>query len=176
MKKYWTRWLIMTLALLLAASGAARAEKWDEVVGQQAQEIALTCADGRVFSLYETLKEKELAVVCVFGSGCGACQKELRAMEAAYRPFAGRIAVVGLSLDIGKDRDEVLLQFAQDHGLSFPLGRDPARTARFMKINMYPAFMIVDQTGAVRYIEVNGEPSVEHLTGIFEALLAERAL
>ena len=167
------RWLLtaLLLALLTAAGGTARAEKWEAVVGQTAPEIALTCADGREFSLYDALKTKELAVVCVFGSGCGACQRELRAMEAAYRPLADRIAVVGLSLDISRDRDEVLLAFAQTHGLSFPLGRDPIRVARFMQINMYPAFMVVDQTGAVRWIEVNGEATEAHLSQVLGALL-----
>ena len=71
------RWLLtaLLLALLTAAGGTARAEKWEAVVGQTAPEIALTCADGREFSLYDALKTKELAVVCVFGSGCGACQR-----------------------------------------------------------------------------------------------------
>ena len=92
-------------------------------------------------------------------------------MEAAYRPLADRIAVVGLSLDISRDRDEALLAFAQTHGLSFPLGRDPIRVARFMQINMYPAFMVVDQTGAVRWIEVNGEATQAHLSQVLGALL-----
>ena len=160
--------LLLALCLLAQTAGA---EKWDEVVGTQAPEIALTCSDGTAFSLYEALEEKELAVVCVFGSGCGACQKEMRALNLAYRLYQDQVAVVGLSLDRTYDTDEVLSAFAQEKGILFPLGRDPIRTAKFMKINTYPAFMIVDREGAVRYIEVNGPASIDHFVELFELYL-----
>ena len=167
-------WITMGLALLLflAVSAEAPAEEnaWDAVIGQTAQDIALTCADGAEFSLYQALADRELAVVCLFGSDCGACRAEMRALEMAYRLYRDRVAVVGLSL-IRYDTPEVLTAFAQEMRITFPLGRDPARTARFMKINMYPAFMIVRPGGEVVYIEVNGEASIDHFVALFDAFL-----
>ena len=61
--------------------------------------------------------------------------------------------------------------FAEEMNITFPLGRDPSRTARFMKINSYPAFMIVKSGGEVAYIEVNGEASIDHLAALFDAYL-----
>lgn len=153
----------------------ACAEAWDEAIGQQAPEISLTCADGTSFSLEEALQEKELAVVCLFGSECGACQKELKALDKAYRLYAEQVAVIALSLDRTHDTDEVLCAFAEEQGLTFQLGRDPARTARFLKINMYPAFMLVNKEGTVAYVEVNGPASIDHFVELFDAYLTGSA-
>ena len=149
----------------------ALAEAWDEAIGQPAPDISLICADGTSFSLSAALEEKELAVVCLFGSGCGACQKELRALNIAYQLYQDRVAVIALSLDRTRDTEEVLNAFQQAEGLLFPLGRDPARTARFLKINMYPAFMLVNQEGVVVYVEVNGPASIDHFVELFDAYL-----
>ncbi len=158
---------VMLLMLPLLGYG----EAWDEVIGQTAQDFELTCADGSRFCLSEALEEKKLAVICVFGSGCRACQKEMQALSLAYQLYQDRVAAVGLSLDRSRDTDEELTQFASDHGVVFPLGMDPVRTARFMQINMYPAFMIVNPDREVLYIEVNGEGTIDHFIALFDRYL-----
>ena len=158
-------------ALLLALPLLGLGENWDEVIGQTVPDFELTCADGSRFCLSEALEEKELAVIGVFGSGCGACQKEMRALSMAYQLYQDRVAAVGLSLDRSRDTDEVLTQFALAHGIAFPLGQDPMRTARFMRINMYPAFMIVNADREVLYIEVNGEGTIDHFIALFDRYL-----
>ena len=165
MKRLW--WIGWVLALLLAPGWAASES---EAVGLQAPDIALTCADGSEFSLQEALAEKRLAAVCLFGSRCGACQTELRAIEQTYRAYQDQVAVIGLSLDRTYDTDEALLQFAQDQGLTFPLGRDPVRTARFLGINSYPALMLVDQGGNVVHVEM-GAQSSDHYAELFSRYL-----
>ncbi len=163
--------VILLLLMFAILSGAAEEENaWDAVIGQTAPDITLTCADGTDFSLYQALADKELAVVCLFGSDCGACRVEMRALEMAYRLYQDRVAVVGLSL-IRYDTPEVLIAFAEEMNITFPLGRDPSRTAKFMKINTYPAFMIVKPDGEVAYIEVNGEASIDHFVALFDAFL-----
>ncbi|MBQ8161712.1 MAG: TlpA family protein disulfide reductase [Clostridia bacterium] len=162
---------LMSAFLAVQMMACASAESWDEVIGQKAPEISLICADGTPFSLYEALDEKDLAVVCLFGSGCGACRKELRALDKAYRLYEDRVAVIGLSLDRTRDTPEVLCSFQEAEGLTFPLGKDPVRTARFLKINMYPAFMIVSAIGEVVYVEVNGPASIDHFVELFDTCL-----
>ena len=164
---------LLILALLLALPGDALAERWDDTVGQTVPDFELICADGTRFCLSEALAEKPLAVVCVFGAGCGACQRELRALSLAYQLYRDQVAVVGLSLDRSRDTDEALNQFAADHGVAFPLGRDPMRTARFMQINMYPAFMIVNADQTVAYIEVNGPGTIDHFVSLFDEYLGQ---
>ena len=119
----------------------------------------------------EALEEKDLAVVCLFGSGCGACQRELRALDKAYRLYQDRVAVIALSLDRTRDTEAVLNAFQEAQGLSFPLGKDPNRTARFLKINMYPAFMIVSAISEVVYVEVNGPASIDHFVELIDTCL-----
>lgn len=159
-------YLWLALIALLAWPGFVRGE----AVGQTAPEIELTCADGSFFSLREALREKELAAVCLFGSQCAPCQKELTAIQRAYEMYGDQVAVIGLSLDRTYDTDEVLQQFAQDLGLSFPLGRDPARTARFLKINTYPALMLVDQSGKVVHAET-GAKDADYYAELFASYL-----
>ena len=163
--------LLCVLAFCMILITSAIAEPWDEVIGQTIPDFEATCADGSIFRLSDALADKKLAVICVFGSGCGACRKELRALEMAYRLYSEHVAVIGLSLDMTYDTEEVLLAFAGEMGLTFPLARDPMRTARFMKINMYPAFMIVDHAGTVQYIEVNGTASIDHFVELFDEYL-----
>ena len=163
--------VILLLLVFAILSGAAEEENaWDAVIGQTAPDITLICADGTDFSLYQALADKELAVVCLFGSDCGACRVEMRALEMAWRLYRDRVAVVGLSL-IRYDTPEVLVAFAKEMNITFPLGRDPSRTAKFMKINTYPAFMIVKPDGEVAYIEVNGEASIDHFVALFDTFL-----
>ncbi|MBR3017082.1 MAG: DUF4981 domain-containing protein [Clostridia bacterium] len=163
-----TGWIVFIIALLWIAPCLALSETG--AVGQPAPAIALTCADGREFSLQETLQEKRLAAVCLFGSQCGACQAELRAIEQAYHAFRDQVAVIGLSLDRTYDTEEVLARFAREQGLTFPLGRDPARTARFLGIRSYPALMLVDQSGNVVHVET-GAQSSDHYAQLFSRYL-----
>ena len=162
------RKLLCLLALCALLAAQAAAEPWDETVGETVPDFEAVCADGSVYRLSEALAHKRLAVVCVFGSGCGACRKELRALEMAYRLYGEDVSVIALSLDRTYDTDEVLQAAAEELGLTFPLARDPARTARFMKINMYPAFMIVDPARTVLCIEVNGPASIDHFVELFD--------
>ncbi|MBR5345048.1 MAG: TlpA family protein disulfide reductase [Clostridia bacterium] len=164
------RFLCILVFLTLLYTGGF-AERWDEVVGQTAPDFEAVCADGSIYHLYDALSEKRLAVVCVFGSGCGACRKELHALEMAYRLYGEDVSVIALSLDRTYDTDEVLLAFAAEQGITFPLARDPARTARFMQINMYPAWMLLDANATVLAIEVNGPASIDHFAEVFDSFL-----
>ncbi len=164
--------LILTLALLAAAPGLGE-QPWLEVVGETLPDFEATCADGTVFRLSEALRDRRLALIVLFGSGCGACRRAMAALEAGWGPYREEVAVIGLSLDRTYDTEEALRAYALEAGLSFPLARDPARTARFLRINSYPAFMLVDASRTVRWTQVGGSPAAADFAALLEAFLSE---
>ena len=71
-------------------------------------------------------------------------------------------------MDHTSDTDETLQALSAAKGLSFPLGRDPARLARLLRIDSIPALALVDRFGCLVHVETSAPEDTAH----YEALLA----
>jgi thiol-disulfide isomerase/thioredoxin len=82
-------------------------------------------------------------LVNFWASWCGPCRSEMPALER-FAARAGGMDVVGLGVD---DAPARLRAFAQETGVTFPLGIAPGRVARDYRATSLPVTAIVDAEG-----------------------------
>jgi len=164
--------MILLLIFQLPAAGLTE-PRWTDRLGQPMTDFSLVAADGSAFTLSEALQEKELAVIAVFASWCGPCQKELTLLQEILPTYADRVAFIGLSMDHTSDKDENLRKVAAELGVTFPLSRDPARLARYLRIDLIPALVLVDRFGSIVHVETGAPENADHYHALFAPFLGD---
>ena len=100
-------------------------------------------------------------VLHVWSSGCGPCRSSARLIQSTWQRWGRRgVAFVGLSVDESK---AAALRFAREHGLSYPIVRDPAgRVADTYGVKSLPETFFISAAGDV-IGHVAGSPSVRQM-------------
>ncbi len=109
-------------------------------------DFTFTTYDGESFSLYETLQKKDMVLINIWATWCGPCRMEFPYMEEAYEDYKDRIEIFALSCE-PDDTDEVLKDFAEELGLTFPMGRDSAGLSSTFRVNAIPTSIVIDRFG-----------------------------
>ena len=96
-------------------------------------------------------------------------------MQEAYEQYSDRVGIIALSVDPG-DTPENIAAFAEQLGLTFPMGND-AETglAEVFQVMYIPTTVLVDKAGNVLKLEIGGQPSAEAFIQMFEEALPEAA-
>jgi peroxiredoxin len=80
---------------------------------------------------------------------CVPCREEMPAMERLYQRFKDRGLVV-LAVSVDAPGSAVVVSFAKELGLTYPIGLDPKMAlARQYGVRGLPASFLLDRTGAV---------------------------
>ena len=170
MKKLTTVVLVLTLVFTLAVSGA-HADP-EAMYGKTLKDFTVTTIDGNTFTLSESLKTHDLVLINFWATWCGPCCMEFPCLQEAWEQYADRIDVIALSVE-RTDTDKVLTNFAEENGLTFPVGRDENKLFSAMRGNAIPTTLIVDRDGKVVYVEVGAKMSAREFTDLFDSLLNE---
>ncbi len=129
--------------------GPANPEQVSPTVLNRAPELDAVDFDGAAVTL-ETLRGK--AVLLTFWAPwCGACQHELKGLEALARQLGDEAHVLALATHYR--RAENVVETAQDKSLKAArvlLDRDDDTGIRY-GIRVFPTSLIIDPTGIVRY-------------------------
>lgn len=168
------RWLalVLALALLAALSAPAWAEP-AEGLGQPLDDFAVQTIDGGEFSLSEALETHDLVVINLWATWCTYCVLEFPYLEEAYEQYSDRVAVIALTTE-PTDDDEKLAAFAEEHGLTFPIGSDSGvGLARKFVTSGIPTTVVVDRFGNVAIVEVGAQSSTSAFTQMFDFFLSD---
>lgn len=169
--------LALMLALCLLAAPAPAEESPESLVyshlGEALADFSVTTIDGGVFSLSEALQEKDLVLINLWATWCGPCREEFPFLEEAYEQYQEDVAVIALSVE-PEDTDEVLADFAESFGLTFPVGSDTGvGLGDIYAIAGIPTSLAVDRFGNVAFIEIGSQPSASSFTRLFDAFLGD---
>lgn len=168
-------WMLgLSLVLVLAAIGIYTAIGSDDGdgddgnygyarVGEDAPDFTLQTFEGEPFTLSD--HRGEVVVVNFWGSWCEPCIREMPAFQAVYEASGDDVAFVGVGSK--RDSEENAVAFADDTGVTFPIGRDSeggtraaGQITKDYNIVVYPTTFIVDPEGRIAGVfpkEVHGD-------------------
>lgn len=170
MKRY-IAFVLMVVLCLGFAPGAMAAGAYR--VGDRMMDFAITTHDGREIGLYETLKEKEMVVINIWASWCGYCTAEFPYMQEAYLEYMDRIEIIALTCE-PSDTKSFIKDYAEDLGLTFPMGQDTAGLASLLGAQYIPTTALVGKNGEILYIESAAMSSTDEFRNLFDAFLQRK--
>ena len=118
-------------------------------VNYPAPELTLSDTEGISHSLAEY--RGQVVLVNLWATWCEPCTKEMPALQTFYEKHKDDGFVI-LAINDGEPREDVL-QFAEEHDLTFPIWLDPtsiATTQAFKTIGL-PTSFVIDRSAAVRF-------------------------
>ena len=88
----------------------------------------------------------------VWATWCIPCRHEMPAIQQLYTAFADSgLVVIGVSVD-ENGSDGQVRQFAEDHGVTFTIARDPAkRVQRIFRTIGVPETFLIDRKGKIAH-------------------------
>ena len=142
--------VLLAVILIVTSGNAVYAEETGIGVeaGQDMPDFTVTLTDGSSVTLSELLKEKDLVVFNIFASWCGPCEKEFPEIEKVYQEKKDQIEIISLSFE-PKDTMEIISEYKESHGLSFPMGLMNSDLS-FLQIKNVPTTIFIDKKGNER--------------------------
>lgn len=138
---------MMMLALALCAGTAAAEGAAPGFLGKQFPDFTVTDTDGNTFTLSEVLKDHEAALINLWASWCGPCQREFPALNEAYGKYGDKVAFIALSTE-PRDTAEVISSYRAALGIDFPMGSDEDRKLyQYTSLTTIPVTVVVDRFG-----------------------------
>jgi thiol-disulfide isomerase/thioredoxin len=117
----------------------------------------------------------QVAIVDFWATWCDPCKKSFPAYQEIVDKFAGKVAVIAVSVDDADEKTpEDLKTFAKENGdVTFPLVWDKTKsTSGQYKPETMPTSYIIDKEGIVRHIHVGFKGGAkEEMDEQIEALL-----
>ncbi len=142
-------------------------------LGDVMYDFTVTAPDGTKITLSEMLKEKKMALLNFWYTGCSWCVTEFPYMEEAYQQYKDKVGIV--ALDPLGETDAAIAAFPANYNLSlsFPLAACPTTWANTFGITGYPTSVIVDRYGVICLIEAGAITSLNPFTSLFETMTAD---
>lgn len=162
--------LILAAALLASAWTVALAES-PGYLGKPLADFTVETVDGGTFTLSEALKDHDMVLINLWASWCGPCGMEFPYLEAAYEEYSDRVAVIALSTE-PKDTAEVIRNYAESRGLTFPMGSESGTgLASYFQVYSIPTSVVVDRFGNVALAEAGAQTNKAVFEGLFDYFL-----
>ena len=141
-------------------------------LGSKMDDFTVTTFDGRSVTLSEVLKQKDMVLINIWASWCGPCGMEFPHMQQAYQAYGDRVEIIAVSTEPA-DTDDVLRDYAQQKGLTFPVARDTANLGLRFAASSIPMSIVVDRFGVVSCIISGAQTSADAFTRLFDAYVGE---
>ena len=123
------------------------------LVGSEAPELTVEPVGG---DGPKTLAEArgQVTIVDFWATYCEPCRKSFPKYQELVDKFAGKVVVIGVSVDDPEDKSaEELVAYAEELNVSFPLVWDKTQaTAKAYKPPKMPTSYVIDAEGVVRHI------------------------
>ena len=171
--KFAKRLILLALTAALCAFSFSGLGAESLSLGSAMPDFTVETVNCGSFTLSEALKEKKAVLINLWASWCGPCEMEFPYLQKAYELYDDVVAVIALSTE-KKDTPQVLTAYAEEHGLTFPIGSDS--TLNFgsaFHIQGVPTNIIVAQYGNVAFIEAGAQPSVSAFTRLFDVFTSD---
>ncbi len=140
---HWHLVAVILLSLLLSDVQAGSA-----LLGNMAPDFVLKGIDGKNLRLSEY--RGGVVLVTFWVVRCGACRKQLPAIQAMQQENATAFSVLSINLDRNAGRVRALVG---DLGIRFPVLMDTKKhVSRLYDPGRMPLTLVVDQTGTVRFL------------------------
>lgn len=142
-------------------------------LGEPMADFTVETSDGGVFTLSESLKDRDVVLINLWASWCGPCMEEFPLLEAAYEEYSDRVAVVALSVE-PQDTTGIIAECAKEFGLTFPMGSDSTvGLADAFGVTGIPTSIVVDRFGRAAFLKTGAMGSSDEFARVFDFFLDE---
>ena len=141
-------------------------------VGDKIDDFTVTTFDGKEVTLYEVLEEKDMVLLNLWATFCIPCGQEFPPMQEAYAQYQDKVEIIALSTD-PTDSDEVLAEYVQKKGMTFPVTRDTVGLQGRILSNGIPTSIVVDRFGTICVIQAGNATDPSVFTNVFDIYTAE---
>lgn len=148
-------------------------------IGEAMPDFSVTTIQGETFSLSDSLKEKKAVMVNFWATWCYPCELEMPYIQEAYEKYKDKVDVIALSIE-SSDTDDVLKEYAKEHGLDFAIANDTgtgldAKTglSQIYAEDAIPATLLIDRFGIIVHYSVGAESSAEAFTTLFDSVIGD---
>ncbi len=146
-------------------------KKTSYVLGDTVRDFIIPLTNGREFSLYETLQNKELVVLNFWATWCAPCKAEFPALQEAYSQYQDRVEVLAVSIT---DNLDIVREFKAANRLEFLMtaGEEtqPALNTMFPDA-VIPLTVILDSDGVIIHWRVGNIIDASEWSALFDSLL-----
>ena len=164
--------LLLALAMCLSPLSAFAAEEAGTELGDVLEDFSFTACDGQEYTLSQVLQEKEMVLINLWATWCGPCEMEFPYMEEAYEQYQDEVEIFALSVE-PEDDDETLADYADEHGMTFPVGRDEAGLGDIFVTEGIPTSLVIDRFGVICAMEVGSQTDASYFTKLFDTYTDE---
>ena len=158
---------LLALMLVLCSLSALGEQSGNEPTAAYLDDFTVTTADGSAFTLSEALKDHELVLINLWATWCGPCAYEFPFLQEAWMKNADKVAVIALSVE-PKDTLEDVKAYAEDMGLTFPMGVTGDTGLEAFASQGTPTSVIIGKDSKIICVEVGVMTSAEDFEKLFE--------
>lgn len=95
----------------------------------------------------------KVVLVNFWATWCGPCRMEIPELVRLQRKYAGRLQVLGLSIDTGDGIASQVEEFARGMGMNYPIAiASDAVQRRYGGVSAVPTSVLVDQQGRIEQV------------------------
>ena len=146
--------IILMVIVALIAVDALQAGQFGpggEASWEKAQDFTLKDIYGRQFSLSDF--KGKVVILDFFTTYCEPCEEEIGELKQLKSRFGAQIVIISISVYPG-DTDDVLRDYAEEHGITWRVARDTANLASAYGVSAVPTLVIIDRDGYIRHKHV----------------------
>lgn len=141
-------------------------------LGYRIPNFTVTTCNGTSITLYDLLREKEMVLINIWATWCPPCRAEFPFMQRAYEQYQDKVEILALSCESG-DANWEIADFAEEYGLTFPMGRDTNNLLSKFNINSIPTSIVIDRFGVICFVETGAITSLSTFSRLFETFLGD---
>lgn len=140
-------------------------------LGDVMMDFTFTDMDGKEHTLSQLLQEKKAVLLSFWVLDNNACKMEMPYLQEAYAEYADRAAV--LAMNPLQDDPEKIREFAQQFGLTMPVGACDPSWEDALHILGYPATVVIDRYGTIVLTHVGGFKSATEFKDVLAFFTAD---
>lgn len=134
-------------------------------LGDVMQDFTFAATDGTEYKLSQLLQEKKAVVLNFWFLSCNPCKQEFPYLQEAYEAYQDEIALLAID-PVDTDNAQVTA-FAEELGLTFPMGTGDPAWETAMKVTAYPTTVVIDRFGTIALIHSGTIPDAQKFKDIF---------
>lgn len=119
--------ILPSILLLNSGCEATKSQSGTTSSSKKAPEFQVKTLTGETATLATIMAPGKPIVVNFAASWCGPCEYEAPVLVKLHEKYKDRVTFFGFAV---KDKEENQRQFAQRHGITFPVGLDPVQKAQ----------------------------------------------
>ena len=140
-------------------------------LGDMMGDFTFTDAQGNSYQLSKLLQSKKAVVLNFWTIENNYSKIEMPQLQEAYAEYEDSVALLALN---PSDRDNAAIAaYAQEYGLTFPVGAAEGSWSNAMNLLSYPSTVVIDRYGMITLVQDGSFPGATAIKDVFAFFTAE---